>query len=225
MRQLLSIICLCALAMPFIGKELHLDNPTFEDYLPLLNDAGYEVESFDISDIADSTYYIQLQIREYEAGKAGFKESGSLYATQNRRMASEYVYDTIAPDEMVDPEKGIYMLAQKLNIGLRPINDSTKAVSMDLPRMGTSVSSVIMRSLHNPLTGKDLLIPYVSRPFKVEAINTRGFTPLLWLGSFWWDDEIKSFRCCGENEISSLDSDIVASSPHYYVIGITVTPK
>ncbi|WP_290383327.1 DUF5041 domain-containing protein, partial [uncultured Muribaculum sp.] len=66
---------------------------------------------------------------------------------------------------------------------------------------------------------------YNTRPFKVDSIRINDFTPLVWAGSFWWDDDFKIFRSCGEKEISSLSSEIVDNSPHYYVIGIVVTPK
>ena len=224
MNRLISIFaCLCIMSSIVGGRELHLKTTSFEDYIPLLENAGFHLESFDISDLADSSYYIQLQIREYEAGKTDFKTNMIPYALYNRTMASE---DTIIPaEEMAVPEKGIYTLGRKVNIGLRSVTDSTKAVLMDIPKIGTMPLSLKMRKVHNPDTGDDIMIEYNTRPFKVDSIRINDFTPLVWAGSFWWDDDFKIFRSCGEKEISSLSSEIVDNSPHYYVIGIVVTPK
>ena len=226
MNRLITIFaCLCVMSSIVGGRELRLKTTSFEDYIPLLENAGFHLESFDISDLADSSYYIQLQIREYEAGKTDFKTNMMPYALDNRTMANE-LKDTIIPaEEMAVPEKGIYTLGRKVNIGLRSVTDSTKTVLMDIPEIGTMPLSLKMRKVHNPETGDDIMIEYDARPFKVDSIRINDFTPLVWVGSFWWDGDFKIFRCCGENEISSLSSEIVDNSPHYYVIGIVVTPK
>ena len=194
MNRLITIFaCLCVMSSIVGGRELRLKTTSFEDYIPLLENAGFHLESFDISDLADSSYYIQLQIREYEAGKTDFKTNMMPYALDNRTMASEF--------------------------------KDTKTVLMDIPEIGTMPLSLKMRKVHNPETGDDIMIEYNARPFKVDSIRINDFTPLVWVGSFWWDGDFKIFRCCGENEISSLSSEIVDNSPHYYVIGIVVTPK
>lgn len=226
MNRLITIFaCLCVMSSIVGGRELRLKTTSFEDYIPLLENAGFHLESFDIYDLADSSYYIQLQIREYEAGKTDFKTNMMPYALDNRTMASEFKDTTIPAEEMAVPEKGIYTLGRKVNIGLRSVTDSTKAVLMDIPKIGTMPLSLKMRKVHNPETGDDIMIEYDARPFKVDSIRINDFTPLVWVGSFWWDGDFKIFRCCGENEISSLSSEIVDNSPHYYVIGIVVTPK
>ena len=226
MNRLITIFaCLCVMSSIVGGRELRLKTTSFEDYIPLLENAGFHLESFDISDLADSSYYIQLQIREYEAGKTDFKTNMMRYALDNRTMASEFKDTTIPAEEMAVPEKGIYTLGRKVNIGLRSVTDSTKTVLMDIPEIGTMPLSLKMRKVHNPETGDDIMIEYDARPFKVDSIRINDFTPLVWVGSFWWDGDFKIFRCCGENEISSLSSEIVDNSPHYYVIGIVVTPK
>ena len=226
MNRLITIFaCLCVMSSIVGGRELRLKTTSFEDYIPLLENAGFHLESFDISDLADSSYYIQLQIREYEAGKTDFKTNMMPYALDNRTMASEFKDSIIPAEEMAVPEKGIYTLGRKVNIGLRSVTDSTKTVLMDIPEIGTMPLSLKMRKVHNPETGDDIMIEYDARPFKVDSIRINDFTPLVWVGSFWWDGDFKIFRCCGENEISSLSSEIVDNSPHYYVIGIVVTPK
>lgn len=226
MNRLITIFaCLCVMSSIVGGRELRLKTTSFEDYIPLLENAGFHLESFDISDLADSSYYIQLQIREYEAGKTDFKTNMMPYALDNRTMASEFKDTTIPAEEMAVLKKGIYTLGRKVNIGLRSVTDSTKTVLMDIPEIGTMPLSLKMRKVHNPETGDDIMIEYDARPFKVDSIRINDFTPLVWVGSFWWDGDFKIFRCCGENEISSLSSEIVDNSPHYYVIGIVVTPK
>ena len=138
MNRLITIFaCLCVMSSIVGGRELRLKTTSFEDYIPLLENAGFHLESFDISDLADSSYYIQLQIREYEAGKTDFKTNMMPYALDNRTMASEFKDTTIPAEEMAVPEKGIYTLGRKVNIGLRSVTDSTKTVLMDIPEIGT----------------------------------------------------------------------------------------
>lgn len=65
---------------------------------------------------------------------------------------------------------------------------------------------------------------YDYRPFKVGAIQLGEFIPLVLFGSYWYDEEAGFFRFCGEDELEpDLSSKMVASIPHYYVLGICVT--
>ena len=99
-------------------------------------------------------------------------------------MASEFKRYHNSAEEMAVPEKGIYTLGRKVNIGLRSVTDSTKAVLMDIPKIGTMPLSLKMRKVHNPDTGDDIMIEYNTRPFKVDSIRINDFTPLVWAAHF-----------------------------------------
>lgn len=49
---------------------------TLEDYMPLLENAGYMAYAFDISGLLDTMYTIKVQVREFEDGKVGQPPTG-----------------------------------------------------------------------------------------------------------------------------------------------------
>ena len=81
-----------------------------------------------------------------------------------------------------------------------------------------------------PLSLKPLNAPrysnkywYNIRPFIVDTIEIGGITPLVLIGSYWYDSEAKLARFCGEEEFDKdLSSDTLKKVPHYYVFGIKV---
>ena len=50
------------------AQEVKRTEPDISDYIPLLNAAGYDVYTFDISSLKDETYNIELIVREYVDG-------------------------------------------------------------------------------------------------------------------------------------------------------------
>ncbi|MBR7026190.1 MAG: DUF5041 domain-containing protein [Bacteroidales bacterium] len=60
----------------------------------------------------------------------------------------------------------------------------------------------------------------------MSTVRTDGFTPLLLFGSYWYDEQNKVVRFCGENSFpSDMSSPTLKLIPHYYVIGIYVIKK
>ena len=118
----------------------------------------------------------------------------------NRIMISgfpeEQQKEILANNSASDAENGIYRLAKKINVGLIPSADSLKRL--------------------------DITIENVAN-FIVDTIEIGGFTPLVLIGSYWYDSEAKLARFCGEEEFDKdLSSDTLKKVPHYYVFGIKV---
>jgi hypothetical protein len=210
------------------AQELKRTQPDFSDYIPLLNAAGYEVFTFDLSSLKDDTYNIEFVIREYADGVlvSGSPENDFRYFTRNRRMLSDFPEEVqkeiISEGHVYDLEKGILALGEKLSIGFTPSADSLKNVSILLENMAELRRALPLKPLTvSPFEGQ---YSYGTRPFEVGAIELGEFTPLVMFGSYWYDDEAQVVRFCGEDEIAAdLSTTMLSKIPHYYVLGITVT--
>ena len=210
------------------AQELKRTEPDFSDYIPLLNSAGYEVFTFDLSSLKDDTYNIEFVIREYVDGVlvTGSPESELRYFTRNRRMLSDFPEEVqkeiMADGHVYDLDKGILSLGKKLSIGFTPSADSLKNVSILLENMAELRRALPLKPLTvSPFEGQ---YSYGSRPFEVGAIVLGEFTPLVMFGSYWYDEEAQVVRFCGEDEIAAdLSTKMLSKIPHYYLLGITVT--
>lgn len=225
MKSKILALALALAAVPATSAfSLNEVKPDFDAYVSLLNDKGYVIRSYDISQLADTTYMLGLIVREYDGGKMIHDGSERFnYMIRNRLMASgfsESARASLDPAEMADPEKGIVTLGSRINIGLSPLNDSTLRISMEIPETGASYQQLALRPQTHPATGQ-IQHNYLHRPFKVQEFQSDTFIPLLFVGSAWYDPEIGVFRFCGENEISpDLSEEIVSHVPHFYVVGI-----
>ena len=210
------------------AQELKRTQPDISDYIPLLNAAGYEVFTFDLSSLKDDTYNIEFVIREYVDGVlvSGSPENDFRYYTRNRRMLSDFPEEVqkeiISDGHVYDLDKGILSLGKKLSIGFTPSADSLKNVSILLENMAELRRALPMKPLTvSPFEGQ---YSYGSRPFSVGAIELGEFTPLVMFGSYWYDEEAQVVRFCGEDEIAAdFSTKMLSKIPHYYVLGITVT--
>ncbi|MBO4944115.1 MAG: DUF5041 domain-containing protein, partial [Muribaculaceae bacterium] len=129
------------------------------------------------------------------------------------------------PEDMADADKGIYSLGERIDIGLLPPTDSIRRISIMVPSQGTVFKQIKLREQHSP-DGKQSATNYIGRTFKTQEIKEGEFTPLVLIGSFWWDPKFNIFRFCGEIEIEpDLSSKIVKNIPHYYVIGVVATKQ
>lgn len=210
-------------------KELEA---TFADYVPLLNLTGYESYVFDISSLTESQYLISYQIREYDHGEK-VSDDVQLLPSQFSNMIllnafPEESRARVKPEAMASSERGIYALANKLSIGFLPVEiDSLQPVALGVENMGSRHNKLTLKpqySDNDSVNGKKFFT-YETRPFKVEELEMNEFTPLVLLGSIWYDDNIKCHRFCGEKYISpDMSSSILKYIPHYYVIGVVVTP-
>ena len=232
MKQFIFFILTCTIfSFSVNAQELKRMEPDWSDYIPLLNVAGYEVFTFDISSLKDATYNIEFIMREYAKGVLVEDPSTSAhprYMFKNRRMLSdfpeEYMNEIIAEGPIYDLDKGICTLGEKITIGFSPSADSLKTVTMTVENIG-AVRKLLPLKPQTVSPGKEEYM-YDYFPFNLDNFQLGEFTPLVMFGSYWFDEEAGYFRFCGESELNAdLSSKILSLIPHYYVFGIIVTKK
>lgn len=210
------------------AQEINPQKATFDDFMPLFVYKGYESFPFDISSFSDRQYTISFSIREYENGEK-INDNILLWnaSFKNMLMLSDFSGDrqSIKTEDMYDAQRGIYKFSDKMNIGIMPDNDSTKLVMMSVNGRGSAFCPLKLHP-QTDTSGKKFY-GYHTRPFKINKPFVNGeFTPLVLVGSVWFDKKFNIHRFCGENEIEpDLTTKILEYIPHYYVIGITVTPS
>ena len=230
MKQFIFLILTCTIySFSVNAQELKRTEPDWSDYLPLLNAAGYEVFTFDISSLKDETYNIEFIVREYVNGalvEDPSTDSQPRFFIRNRRMLSdfpeEYWNEILAEGPVYDKDKGILALGKKISIGFSPAADSLKTIMMTVENMGAVRKPLPLKSQTVSPGKEEYMYDYF--PFNVDNFQLGEFTPLVMLGSYWFDEETGFFRFCGESELNAdLSSKILSLVPHYYVFGIIVT--
>ena len=66
-------------------------------------------------------------------------------------------------------------------------------------------------------------LPLQKAPYQPTSLSLDTFIPLVFYGSFWWDEQAKGWRFCGETELTeekAKTSDYFKFCPHYYIIGV-----
>ncbi len=208
------------------GADIRMQKVVFEDYIPILEAAGYYAYSFDIKSLNDKQYNLIFSCREYQVDSI-VRESISPYkrSYENMTLVSEFPEDSrknITDEEMYDSTRGIYTCAEKIVVGTYPKNESTTILMVDLNNISTFSLPLELKPLTSPLDGEVTYI-YVPRPFKVGEIKLDTFIPLVFYGSAWVDKEYGFIRSCGEDELSpDMSDDIIKNVPHSYVMGVTV---
>lgn len=224
-------VCIAIASSATVGQTITSQPATFEDYMPLLQDKGFDAYVFDISGLSDHKVQLAFTIREYEGDKL-VKDNVLAWTPEysNMRLLTdipeEYRQSWI-DDGMDDPERGILQLAKKITIGLMPADaDSLKRFSVSVENMGSFLNQLELKPLTVKETGK-VFYAYNTRPFKLDNAPAEGYVPLVLLGSIWWDKQVNVFRFCGENEIDpdlSVEKSMVHFIPHYYVFGVDIQP-
>lgn len=230
MRRLASILVSLLIVVSYsFAQKLEPKKPELDDFISLLSRKGFEVLPFDISSLSDSRLNISFSIREYENGQKVRDNILPWSPTfSNMMMLSDFNEDSrkeIHPEDMDCPDRGIYRLSDKVTVGLTPENDSVKTVELSIDKMGSIAWKLPLKGQPDHRTGARYF-NYTARPFVMgPKIEFNAFTPLVLVGSAWFDPDAELYRFCGENEISpDLSSRIISRIPHFYVIGITVTP-
>ena len=204
MNKQTIISCLRGFAIPMLAlvamtgqaQEIKMNEPSLNDYIPMLNAMGYQAYSFDVSAIKGRN--VTFNVREFVKGK---EVDGS------PRLLFPYIFEA----------KG-----DKLVYGFLPSeNDSTALCYFNWENTLRSASSLKLRQIYWESEDK-YVYSYVSKPFELTmSLEKDTFIPLVCYCSFWYDAEDKVTRCCGENFIKpDLSSDILKNVPHYYVLGI-----
>lgn len=227
--QLLSaLLPLCSFAIN--AQEIKMIDATPQDYVELLKSKGYVAYPFDISGLKDSTYSFTIIVKEYVDGHETESDRPCI-VLKNRKMVSDFMWRELSTEELedikrnsYDYEKGVYSLAEKIMIGFTPNEvDSVAYARISIENMGSMAVDLKLKPIANPLYKKPLY-KYLTRPFKPVTFDKGKFIPLVLYCSFWYDAKHNIVRCCGEKEIDpSMTSEILKDSPHYYVIGVSLS--
>ena len=193
-RFALAIISVFIVLTPALSQELK----RVEHKLPLLKTEGEEVFSFEISSLKEDTYKIVFEVKEYAKGAlAGSVVSSVAFVKKNK-------------------------MSEMISIEASPVADSLKTVSLSINNVRQLSRDLALKPLEGP--GSRIRYHYDARPFRVGAVQLGAFTPLVLLGSFWFDEREGGYRFCGEKEFpADMSSVSLEKIPHYYVIGITIT--
>lgn len=226
-----TFILAATLAMiPLNAQEIKQKDTSIENYIELLNASGYQAYSFDISDLKNETYILNFEIREYVNGVMTDKtlRRGNF---ENRIMVQDFMWRELSDEELAlikadsyDYEQGIYAVADQVTIGFMPSkNDSTMVGQISVANMGSSRLELPLKPIQNQSL-KGPVYQYDTKPFKSSSFQTDRFIPLVLYLSFWYDQQWNIIRCCGEEVIDpEMTAEILQYSPHFYVIGVTVT--
>ena len=180
------------------SQEIKMNEPTINDYIPLLNAKGYKAYSFDVSAIKDRN--VEIYFREFVDGKE---------VEDSPRPLFPYFFEN----------KG-----DKLIIGFLPSEtDSLAQLCFNWENTLSFNSSLKLKQIYWESEDK-YIYSYISKPFELTTpLEKETFIPLVCYCSFWYDAEYKVTRCCGEDIIKpDLSSDILKYVPHYYILGITI---
>ena len=226
-----SVIMLAMLLLSHVAwsQQIKTNNVEFDDLIFLLNAAGYEIFSFDISEMLIEQYDIMFVQKEYEAGKE--VAASNLTTVPNKRLLTDipesFWQKLIDEGRVIDPKTKAISHAEKFSFGFYPSgNDTTKRMQLHIPEFITMPRITFnLRGLVNVNSDK-LFFSYHIRPFKINTFKENEFIPLILLGSSWYDERFNVFRFCGEKEIEpDMSSEILKNVPHHYVVGVKFVKK
>ena len=241
-KKAIITLLLALVAMAGQGQELKIDDQgeleidvrsgsqsqikrvsaSLEDFMEHMAMYGYDVYTYDISSLRDSASGFTIVIREYDQQK--MIDEKKLYGFRTKTMISDFnkqdqknIYEEKDGDDM---ERGIYRLSKTLSIGFSPIqSDSIETITLRSSRNDASPWKLILK----PIPGAPQTVyRYQKAPYQPTSFSLDTFIPLVFYGSFWWDEQAKGWRFCGETELTeekAKTSDYFKYCPHYYIIG------
>ena len=188
------------------AQVIKAQKATAEDYIPLLKEMGYEVYSFDLSELGkdSTTYKIQPVVKHYVNGEEDVcMDFGISFTNRDGDVVYNKAVVSLSPCQMsLSPD----MVAKQMTFNL------------DFYQIGYPLlfkKTVSPEGKENTMCG--------SRPFKLNEIRIGEFTPLVLYGSAWYDKESNCFRFCGDNDISlDMHEDFVKYIPEFYFIGVII---
>ncbi len=229
--KLLVIATLAFVGLTMQAQEVKQIEASVDDYIALLNQSGYQAYSFDISQLMDTTYYVQFEVREYVAGNPEpvmVHQYGR--GLKNRTMVKDFMWRELSEEELadirdasVDYENGVYSRAEKITVGFLPCkNDSTEVGKLFVENQGASGFSLSLKQIdHKGAYNEDVIYSYNTLPFKTSAFEEGKFIPLAAYASFWFDERFNIIRFCGATELDpDMTTEILKDTPHYFVIGV-----
>ena len=195
-KKLLITALLALVAMTDWAQEIKTNETTINDYIPMLNQKGYQAYSFDVSAIKGKN--VTFNVREFVDGKE---------VEDSPRLLFPYYFQANG---------------DKLVIGFLPSEkDSLALCCFSWENTVSFTSSMKLKQIYWESENK-YVYSYTSKPFELTMpLEADTVIPLVCYCSFWYDAEYKVTRCCGDNFIKpDLSSDILKYVPHYYVLGI-----
>ena len=199
---------------------------------------GYEVYTYDISSLRDSVSGFTIVIREYN--QQGMIDEKKLYGFRTKTMISDFnekdQQEIYAENDADDMDRGIYRLAKILAVGFSPVqSDSIETITLRSSRNDASPWELTLKPIpgapqtiyryqkapYQP-TSFSLDTFYQKAPYQPTSFSLDTFIPLVFYGSFWWDEQAKGWRFCGETELTEEKAKTSAYfkfCPHYYIIG------
>lgn len=213
---------LALVAMAGQGQTIKRVEASLEDFMEHMAMYGYEVFTYDISSLRDSVSGFTIVICEYN--QQGMIDEKKLYGFRTKTMISDFneqdqksIYEEKDGDDM---ERGIYRLSKTLSIGFSPVqSDSIETITLRSSRNDASPWKLMLK----PIPGAPQTIyRYQKAPYQPTSFSLDTFIPLVFYGSFWWDEQAKGWRFCGDTELTeekAKTSDYFKFCPHYYIIG------
>ena len=228
MKKSLSILML-VLSCTAFGQQIKSKNVELDDFITLLGASGYEIFSYDITEMLNERYDIVFVKKEFSAGKE--IESSNFTMVPNKRLLTDipesFRQKLIDEGRVIDPKTQAIAHAEKFSFGFHPSgNDSTKLMLINVPDF-IMQPRITFKLRGLPVKDSDkLFFSYHTRPFKMKAFKENEFIPLVLFGSVWYDERFDVYRFCGEREIEpDMSSEILKDVPHYYVIGVKFVKK
>ena len=205
------------------GQEIKRVTATPEDFMEHMAMYGYEVFTYDISSLRDSASGFTIVIREFDHQK--MIDEKKLYGFRTKTMISDFneqdqksIYEEKDGDDM---ERGIYRLSKTLSVGFSPIqSDSIETITLRSSRNDASPWKLTLK----PIPGAPQTVyRYQKAPYQPTSFSLDTFIPLVFYGSFWWDEQAKGIRFCGDTELTeekAKTSEYFKFCPYYYIIGV-----
>ena len=193
-KQTIITILLALFAVAGQGQTIKRVTATPEDFMEHMAMYGYEVFTYDISSLRDSVSGFTIVIREYN--QQGMIDEKKLYGFRTKTMISDFneqdqksIYEEKDGDDM---ERGIYRLSKSLSIGFSPIqSDSIETITLRSSRNDASPWKLILK----PIPGAPQTVyRYQKAPYQPTSFSLDTFIPLVFYGSFWWDEQSKGWR-------------------------------
>lgn len=231
----LSLIAMNLATAGISAQTIKTVNPDFKGYEALLNAAGYELYSFDISSLAPKKYAMTFSVKEFRDGKevhSSFNRPSTFHNLTNISDFTKWVSDKKEIDDIrqkaIDPANDVFSKAERINIGLYPGEaDSIKNVLIEIDTEGSSGFRMKLLPLLKMENVSQTTCNYMynARTFIMpEIFHVNEFIPLVGVMSFYYDNEYNVFRCCGETNLSPdiQNSALLNRTPHAYIIGVTL---
>ena len=226
-RFLIALATLLAVYNAQAQDSLKIDSeePQMEDVLTLLDAMDIYLYRFNAEEFLKHKYNVSFFVDEYMDGVKKERRN-TLHMGANIQSVKIYPreqWDAARKQHGLGPDEDDFVRIKTVSIIVRKNSDTTAMATFASPgagRMGVS--------LEQYPAGPDSVYFYSSRPFTLEAVPDTGAVeiPLVLYGSGWYDERYNIVRFCGESRIDpQLKADILKNLPHYYILGVTFTPK